>query len=645
MDKKTIIGMVLIFAIFMGWFYYMQPSKEELARQQKIRDSINAVALEQQHVKDSLFQISEQNKMQGTEVAVLGDKVVSPEQEAIEIKNKFGIFSGAVKSQEEFYTLENEVFRITISNKGGRIYNVVLKDYFRFDSMPLVIFDSTRSVFDMGFFSQNKPMNTSSFYFQPVWYDTPKDIKDIKLEGADSLRFGMRLYADVDTLNRLDKYIEFLYTLKKDEYKLGFEVIFNNMQNDIQAQTGFVNFEWREDLNRQEKGLKEERNTTTIYYRYYNDDVESLHETKDRDHKILNANIEWVSFKSRFFLSTLISDQYFMNTNIETFVDPVLSKNENYLQSMVANIGLPWSSNESIHSIPMNFYFGPNKYHTLTNYGQKLNRQVPIGWSFFLLAWINKGVIWVFDLMSSWNWSYGLIVFMLAVLIKIIVFPITMSSYKSSAVMRMLKPDIDEINARYPKNEDMMKKQQATMKLYKQAGVSPMKGCIPMLLQMPILFAMFRFFPSSIELRQQSFLWADDLSSYDSILDLGFNIPFYGDHVSLFTILMTISTIIYTWLNNKQMGTANQMPAMKWMMYLMPIMFLGIFNNYAASLSYYYLIINLLTFAQMFAARKMVNEEKLRLKLKEAKTKPIKKSKWQIRMEELAKKQQQLQKR
>lgn len=646
MNKSTIIGMVLIFAIFMGWFYYMQPSKEELAKQQHIRDSLAAVQLEKQRVSDSLSLIAAQNEQQ--ESITNNDSLSSKGNEvnkSIDLKNKYGIFSQSTENEEQFYTIENDVFTITLSNKGGRIYNVVLKDYFRFDSTPLILFDTTTSKFDIEFFAQNKALNTSSFYFHPIWYDAPKDSNHINITESDSIRFGMRLYADGDSTLNSEKYIEFLYTVKKEEYKLGFEVIFNNMQNDIQAQNGFVNFAWHEDLNRQEKSLKDERNTSTIYYKYFEDDVENLNETKDSDRKMLNANVEWVSFKSRFFLSTLISNQFFINSEIETFVDPNLSKSDDYLQSMTANIGLPYSSQKSLCSIPMSFYFGPNKYHTLTNYGQQLNRQVPIGWGFFLLAWINKGVIWVFDLMSSWNWNYGLIILILSIMIKIIVFPMTMSSYKSSAVMRLLKPDIDEINARYPKQEDAMKKQQATMKLYKQAGVSPMKGCIPMLLQMPILIAMFRFFPSSIELRQQPFLWADDLSSYDSILDLGFNIPFYGDHVSLFTILMTVSTLIYTWLNNKQMSSGNQMPGMKVMMYVMPIMFLGIFNSYAASLSYYYFIINILTFIQMFFAQRFINEDKIRQKIKENKTKPIKKSKWQARMEELAKQQQQIQKR
>jgi YidC/Oxa1 family membrane protein insertase len=289
----------------------------------------------------------------------------------------------------------------------------------------------------------------------------------------------------------------------------------------------------------------------------------------------------------------------------------------------------------------MNLYLGPNKFKAYRAYGLDLEKQIPIGWSFFLMAWINRyAVIPVFDFLSTFNLNYGIIILILTVLLKIVLFPIAYKTYMSSAKMRVLKPEIDEIGAKFPKKEDAMKKQQATMDLYKRAGINPMAGCIPLLLQMPILIAMFRFFPASIELRQQSFLWAHDLSSYDSILDLPFTIPFYGDHVSLFTLLMTISTIIYTKMSNDMMASGTQqLPGMKTVMYLMPIMFLGFFNSYASGLSYYYLLANLFTFAQMYAFRKLVNEDKIHLQIQENKKKPVKKSGFQKRLEDMAKKQ------
>jgi YidC/Oxa1 family membrane protein insertase len=286
----------------------------------------------------------------------------------------------------------------------------------------------------------------------------------------------------------------------------------------------------------------------------------------------------------------------------------------------------------------MAFYFGPNKYKTLRTYKLDLEQQIPLGWSFFLMHWINRyAVIPVFNFLEGFGWNYGIIILVLTILLKIVLFPIAYKSYVSSAKMRALKPEIEELGQKFPKKEDAMKKQQATMDLYKKAGVNPMAGCIPMLLQFPILIAMFRFFPSAIELRQQTFLWADDLSSYDSILDLGFKIPFYGDHVSLFTLLMTISTLIYTRMNQDMMGSQQQMPGMKTMMYLMPIMFLGLFNNYAAGLSYYYFLANVITFAQIFIIRQTIDEDKIRKQIEINKLKPRKKSGWQKRLEEAAK--------
>jgi YidC/Oxa1 family membrane protein insertase len=306
---------------------------------------------------------------------------------------------------------------------------------------------------------------------------------------------------------------------------------------------------------------------------------------------------------------------------------------------------LPFSV-EGDQTYNLKWYFGPNKYKVLRQYGMNLERQIPLGWSFFLMQWINRfAVIPVFNWLESTNMSYGIIILILTILLKIVLFPIAWKTYISSAKMRILKPEIEEIGLKFPKKDDAMKKQQATMALYKKAGVNPMAGCVPMLLQFPILIALFRFFPAAFELRQQPFLWATDLSSYDSIYSWTAQIPllsqFYGNHISLFTLLMTISTIMYTKMNNDMMGSTQQMPGMKTMMYLMPIMFLGFFNNFSAGLSYYYMLANLFTFAQMFVIRRFVNEDKLHKRIQENKTKPVKKSSFQKRLEEMTKQQQQ----
>jgi YidC/Oxa1 family membrane protein insertase len=308
---------------------------------------------------------------------------------------------------------------------------------------------------------------------------------------------------------------------------------------------------------------------------------------------------------------------------------------------MASSVEIPYDFNADVNEFPMSMYFGPNHFKTLKSYGLNLQRQIDVG-NFFLIRWINYGVIYVFNWLGSYGWSYGIVILLLTIMIKLLLFPIAFKSYKSTAVMRVLKPEVEAINAKYPKEEDAMKKQQAIMNLQKLAGASPTAGCIPMLLQFPILIAVFRFFPSSIELRQQPFLWAEDLSTYDSILDLPFNIPFYGDHVSLFCLLMTVTTFIYTYVNNKQMDvSANpQMKGMKIMMYIMPIMFLGIFNSYSAGLSYYYMLANIITFLQMFIFRKMINEDRVRATIEENKRKPQKKSRFMQRLEEAQKAQQ-----
>jgi YidC/Oxa1 family membrane protein insertase len=417
---------------------------------------------------------------------------------------------------------------------------------------------------------------------------------------------------------------------------IDFDVNFANMEGVIDPNAKEMVINWDARLMRQEKNLENEKLNTSIHYRHSDGEVDYLNERKD-DSQNINTRIKWVSFKQQFFSATIVADELFQNAELVKVREP--EKETKYLEQMDAILSLDFNPNVD-KTLGMRFYFGPNKYNILRDYKLDLERQIPLGWSFFLMQWINRfAVIPVFNFLEGFDINYGIIILILTVLLKIFLSPIAYKTYLSSAKMRLLKPEIDEISAKFPKKDDAMKKQQATMSLYKKAGVNPMAGCVPMLLQFPILLAMFRFFPASIELRQESFLWATDLSSYDSILDLPFTIPFYGDHVSLFTLLMTISTIIYTKMNNDMMSTGNQMPGMKTMMYLMPIMFLGFFNSYSAGLSYYYLLANLFTFAQMFLIRRFVNEEKLHARIQENKKKPVKKSNFQKRLEELQKNQ------
>jgi len=638
MNKNSIIGFILIAAIMVFYTFWMTPSEEELAKKQhakQVQDSILMVQKMQDSLRAVQAEIAAKKAQQ--EQKVVADTV--PEKEATDnfktLQNKYADFANSAAGKEDYYVLESDLLKVEISSKGGYIKTVELKDYKTFDSLPLILFNPETTKFGLSFFVHNRAISTENFYFRPA--DTTSG-KIVTVSGDNTLSFRMRLYADAGEGNfDPSKYIEYVYTLKGNDYMFHFDINLVNMDDVIAPTTTSLSLDWFADLRKQEKTV-DRFNGSTIYFKYYQDDVEYLSETKD-DSEEVKTKLKWVSFKQRFFSSTLIAKNYFESGYLETF-EKEKPEDPRYLKSMKANLEIPYRSGVTT-SIPFSYYFGPNKFKTLKAYGLELERQIPIGWGFFLLAWINQYiVIPVFNWLGGYGWNYGIVILILTILLKLFLIPIAYKTYMSSAKMRVLKPEVDEISAKYPKKEDSMKKQQAVMALYKSAGANPASGCVPMLLQMPILFAMFRFFPSSIELRQQAFLWAHDLSSYDSILDLPFNIPFYGDHVSLFTLLMTVSTVIYTYMNNQMMGSqSNQLPGMKTMMYLMPIMFLGIFNNYASGLSYYYFLANIITFGQMIVFRYLVNEDKVRAKIQANKKKPKKKkSGFQKRLEEAANK-------
>ena len=636
MNRNTITGFILIAAIMIVYTVWMTPSKEELARQREIQDSINRV--KQIEAEKQLTEQKQQQEItpQPPAEEVVPEKTTPQTADTNEFKkwqNIYANFAHAAMSKQDTITIETDLVVFKISKKSGFIIDATLKNYKTWDSLPLRLFEPGYSKFGLTFFASNKVINTDQLYF------TPSDSSSnyFTVTGDNSFQFSMRLYADDNAGNlKTDSYIEYLYDFKGDDYMFDFTINLVNLKGIIPSNINTMELYWNADLIQQEHSI-DRFNGSTIYYKYYHDDVDYLSETKD-DEEQISTRLRWVSFKQRFFSSTLIAKQFFEGGNLKTYTlenKPY----EKYLKTMDVSLDIPVNPQGNT-SIPMSLYMGPNKFKILKSYNLELERQIPIGWSFFLLAWINQYiVIPVFDWLGGYGWNYGIVILVLTVMLKLVLFPIAYKTYMSSAKMRVLKPEVDEINKKFPKKEDAMKKQQAVMALYKKAGVNPASGCIPMLLQMPILIAMFRFFPSSIELRQQSFLWANDLSSYDSILDLPFTIPFYGDHVSLFTLLMTVSTIMYTYLNNQMMGQqTTQMPGMKTMMYIMPIMFLGLFNSYASGLSYYYFLANIITFGQMFAFRYLVNEDKLRAQIEANKKKPKKKSNFQKRLEEAAKK-------
>ena len=616
MDKNTITGLLLIMAILIGYSVLTSPSKEEVARMQRQRDSILQVNQEEQTRLNEEMRIAEQQQQQMLSSELAVDDTLRQRQ----LQDRFGAFGSAVDGEDRFVTLENDVMIMRVATRGGRPYSVQLKNYSRHDGSPLILFDGDSTVFGFRFFAQNRNIATNNFHFEPQTEET-----HIRVTG-DSAVLVMRLNAGEDA------HIEYRYTLKPDEYMVGFDI---NLQNINRLVAGSqIDFDWQMYSPRQERGAQNENQYTSLFYKYYQDDVEQLSERKDSDRKQANMRLDWVVFKQQFFSWGLIAKESFANADLQFTKQSYQSR---FTKKFEALIGIRFESAQDSQTIPMSMYFGPNHYNTLKNYDAGLENLIFIGRN--IIRVINRFVIIpIFNWLGGFVNNYGIIILLMTIIIKVSLLPLTFKSFMSSARMRVLKPQIDEINERIPKDKPM-ERQQATMALYKKVGVSPLGGCLPMLLQMPILFAMFRFFPSSIELRQQSFLWATDLSTYDSILDLPFTIPFYGDHVSLFTLLMTVTTVITMKMSSGQTDMS-AMPGMKMMLYIMPVMLLFVLNSFSAGLTYYYFISNVFTIGQNEIFKLAIDENKILVQLQANSAKPVKKSKFQERLEKMQKQQQ-----
>lgn len=657
MDKNTIIGLLLIFALFMGFSFYTsqknakhqeQVQKEMMEQEQKAReDSIaNAVAA-------SMTSQTETTNTSGTGSAT--DDASSTAE-----PKKLPLYAVAFQmpadaANGDFKVVTNKAI-YSFARQGGYLKRVEFKNVYKFapkDSVKpqVVLFDGNNNNINIDLMLKNQAVvHSKDLTFS-------SDIKDSLVVSEDSAVLSLKVFpagvaaANDSTGGSAESYIEYLYTFYPNDYHFGFKVNFVNMSDCLYANNLDYTIEWNALLTCQERNYQIERDMSTIYYMDNVDDVDNLDERKS-DKKDFSSPLKWVGFKQQFFTSTMIAKSADFSTASLNVNVPAKSETS-YLKTMTADLDFRVDNLDN-SSFDMMMYVGPSQYKLLKEYDMKLERQVPLGWGFFLLQWCNRYIIIpVFNWLESYGISYGIIILILSLFIKLLVTPVNYKTYISSAKMRALKPEIEALNKKFPKadqnQDEMMKKQQATMALYKSAKASPMAGCLPALIQMPILIAMYRFFPSAYELRQQSFLWADDLSSYDSILDLSFNIPLYGNHVSLFTLLMTISTIAYTYMNNKLMtpatGNNDQQRMMKIMMYIMPIMFLFMFNSFSSGLTYYYLLINLITFAQNGIFMLTVNQDKLRAQLLANMKKPVQKSKWQQRMEEMVRQQQEMAKK
>ncbi len=627
MDRNTIIGIILIGGILVAYSVFTKPSREKMKEANRLRqDSIEQVQREMLPVETEA--ITETESRPGTDQQLQTQQ--APQQvpgqdpgNVEDLVSQFGVFGEAATGTQEFITVETDLLKVVLATRGGRIYSVELKDYLTFDGKPLILFDGDSTIFGLNFFAANRSINTTELYFQP-------SVKDdyINIQGSPE-SITMRLSAGED------KYIDYIYTFNPGRYLVDFTISFHNTQDVIARNTSFIDLNWDYYAAGHEKGRFNEMNYTNIFFKHFEDEVDwfNSRSKKEVQAQDISTRLRWVGFKQHFFSSVIIADNSFNNAylSIKKF-----GETDHYLKEFTAQIGLPYEAKES-YEFPMKLFFGPNHYQTLKKYDLELENLMQLG-GWFSRVFNRYLIIPIFNWLNRFINSYGIIILVLTLIIKIGLFPLTYRSYLSMAKMRVLKPEIDEINAKIPKDKSM-ERQQATMALYKKAGVSPLGGCLPMVLQMPILIAMFRFFPTSIELRQEHFLWATDLSTYDSILDLPWNIPMYGDHVSLFTLLMTASTILTMKISNQATASQTQMPGMKGMMYIMPVMFMFILNGYSSALTYYYFLANIITFGQNQIFKLFVDEDALRRKIQlnqKKKSGTAKKSSFQKRMEDMA---------
>ncbi|MBS1936768.1 MAG: membrane protein insertase YidC [Bacteroidetes bacterium] len=616
MDRNSIIGIILIVAILFGYQYLTMPSAEERARMQQEQDSIAQLAIQQQarHAEEALAQ--KRKTAEPAADTTAADTLHADSLRSARAQGHLGIFAPTANGANEVVVIENKNLQVAINTFGARPNVIRLKDYKTYwGRKPLLLAVPDSGVYEYNFFLGNLRLST----------------RDMNFTARKLGSTGVQLRAATTDPG---KYLQITYQLDSASW---FMHATAELVGLPEVDPRNVMFHWDLTGFHNEKHRPTEEHKCTVFYKYLNADRDFLSETKD-DTKKLEGKTNWVAFKQDFFTVAMVNPDGFSSSGSEISVTTLPNDT---LYNKRYDAKLFFQQEPGDHStLAMQLYLGPNQYNTLRHTGiPEFSRIIDLGWGIF--GWMNRFlVIPIFDFLHRFNLSYGIIILALTIAIKLLLLPIAYRNQKSSIRMRALKPEVDAINQKYGK-EDVLKKQQATMDLYRKAGVNPVSGCVPMLLQLPVLYAMFRFFPSSIELRQQPFLWADDLSSYDSILQLPFTIPAYGSHVSLFTLLMAASTIIYTLVNSNQMPQQQGMPNMKVMMYMFPVMMLFFMNSLPAGLSYYYLLANVISILQMTViTRWFLNEGKVREQLLANMKKPRKKSKWQLRLEEIQKQQQ-----
>lgn len=621
MNKNTVIGFLLIGLVLIAYSYYTRPTPAQIAAANKYNDSIAAVNAQQQLEAAK----EQQSTVDTTQSTVLSDSVKESR-----LQNTYGEFSHAAEGEETFVPLENELLKVVLSSKGGRIYSVQLKNFTDKDNQTLTLFDGNdESEFGITLITaNNRILNTKDLYFQTI---------------TEGNKITMRLNAgDAGSL-------DYIYTLEPNDYMLRFEIVSRGLEQILSPSTNSLDIQWQQKARQQETGRNFESRFSRLTYKYAADEsAEQLSESREASQDIPN-NLRWIAFKNQYFSSVLIANEHFEETKLAS--TPFTEGK--YIKDYSATTTVPFDIKGNNPTL-FHYYFGPLDYQLLRQYdrnqfkGQdlQLEKLVPLGWSLF--RYVNKWIIIpIFDFWAAICGNIGIAILLLTLTIKTLLFPLSYKSFMSSAKMRVMRPQVDVINEKYPGQENAMTRQKKTMELYGQAGVSPMSGCLPMLLQMPFLFALFWFFPAAIQLRHVSFLWANDLSTYDAIISWNTYVPFvtryFGNHISLFCLLMTITQIFNTKYNMDQSAGQQQMPGMKTMMYFMPVFMMIFLNQYPAGLNYYYFISTLITVLQMVVFRYFVNEEKLLAQLEENKKKPKKKkSGFMARLEEAQRQQQTL---
>ena len=627
MDRNTIIGFLLIGLVLFLFTWLNRPSPEQVEAQRRYNEYMDSIKRVEQVQQQAMTAPTVDSAISGAVITTMPDSA-----KAEYLIQNYGDFAEAAEGVEELITLENDKLELKISSKGGRLYYARLKEYKTWDGRPLVLFDGEESSLTMAFIlASNRVISTSDLYFTPI------------REGLDANSVVMRLSVDDD------RYMDFHYILSPDDYILHFGIQSVGLNGVLSPTTNSLDINWKQKARKLEKGRKFENQFTGLYYKFLTDNnVEKLSESKSDDKQVSNR-LKWIGYKNKYFSTVLISDDMFEATRLQS--TQLAETDTTFLKEFHATTSVPFDLTGR-ESVGFKYFIGPNIYRLLHAYDNDiptdrrlaLDELVPLGYKIFRP--INKYFILpIFNFLENHFSNYGVIILLLTLIVKLILFPLTYKSYMSSAKMRVLKPQVEEINAKFPKQDQAMDRQKATMDLYSRAGASPMAGCLPMLLQMPILIALYWLFPSSIELRQESFLWAKDLSTYDAVISWDFNIPlissFLGNHLSLFCLLMAATNIIQTKFTMASTNTGQQqMPGMQMMMYMMPVMFLFIFNQSASGLSYYFFISTLIAVLQTLAFRFFVNEKKLLMQLEENKKKPKKKSGFMQRLEEAQRMQQ-----